>query len=246
MPTLNIFELMQRFRKSVNTFEDIGFLPAQFTGWKWQNFKCCRCGKFSSCHYKCKIPAHLKPFTRRPTLSIFELRRRFRKSVKYLWRYRIFSRSANRLKVAKFQMLSLRKIFNFRLKKLNTCAPETFHPKAHPQNLRAEEKNLENRLNTFGDVGFLLAEWTGWKWQNFKCCRCAKFSPFHCNSKITAHVKLFTRMPTLNIFELRGRFRKSVEYFRSYRIFAGTVNRLKVAKFQMLSMRKVFTLPLQK
>ena len=50
-------------------------------------------------------------------------------------------------------------------------------------------------------------------------------------------------MPTVNIFELRKRFRKSVEYLWRYRIFAGTGYRLKVAKFQMLSKRKVFTLP---
>ena len=53
-------------------------------------------------------------------------------------------------------------------------------------------------------------------------------------------------MPTLNIFELRQRLRNSVELLWRYWIFAGTVYRLKVAKFPMLSKGKVFTLPLQK
>ena len=53
-------------------------------------------------------------------------------------------------------------------------------------------------------------------------------------------------MHTLNIFELRRRFRKSIEYLSRYGIFAATVYKLKVAKSQMLSMLKVFALPLQK
>ena len=107
-------------------------------------------------------------------------------------------------------------------------------------------KHFEYRLNTFGDMGFLLAQWTVWKWQNFKCCRCPKSSPGHCKSKISAHLNLSTQMTTLNIFEPRQRFWKSVEYHWRYRIFAGAVYKLKVAKFQILSTRKVFTLPLQK
>ena len=79
----------------------------------------------------------------------------------------------------------------------------------------------------------------------FKCCTCAKFSPCHCKSKIAARLNLSTQMPSLKIFELRQRFRKLVEYLLRYRIFAGTLYRLKMAKFQMLLMHKGFTLPLQ-
>ena len=181
MSTLKIFEQGKDFENRLNSFGYMRFLLAQCKGWKRQTFTCFRCAKFSPCQCKSKIPAHLKHSTQIPTLNIFELRQRFRKSVEYLWRYR-----------------------------------------------------------------FLLAQSTGWKWQNFKCCQCAKFSPCHGNSKLLAHMKPSNQMPTLNIFELRQRFRKSDEYLWRYRIFAVTVNRLKVAKFQMLSMRQVFTLPLQK
>ena len=102
-----------------------------------------------------------------PTLKVSLLRQRFRKSVEYLWRCRIFAGTVYRLKVAKFQMLSMRKVFTF-----------------------------------------------------------------HCKSKIAARLNLYAQMPTLNIVELRQRFRKSVEYLWRYRIFAGTVYRLKVGNFK--------------
>ena len=237
-----------------------------------------------------------------PAPNIFELRQRFRKSVEYLWRNWIFAATVYMLKVAKFQMLSMHKVFTLPLQTLNTCALETFHPNAHPQHLRFEAKifetrlscfgdigfcwhivqvecgkisnvveapslhlaiakvkylhtwnfppkcppstssswgkDFENRLNTFGDIGFLVAHSTGWKWQNFKCCWCGKFSPCNCKSKIPVHLIISTQVPTVNIFELRKRFRKSVEYLWRYRIFSGTVYRLKVAKFQMFSSTK--------
>ena len=215
-----------------------------------------------------------------PPLNIFELRRRFRKSVEYLLRYRNFAGTVYRLKVAKFQQLSMGKVFTWPLQKQNSCAPETFYPNGHRQHLRAERKiskigwisleiedfcshsvhvesgkisnvvdvqrfhlaiakvkylrswnfppkcppsassswgkDFENQLKTFGDIGILGAQCTGWMWQNFKCCRCAKFSPCHCKSKIPAHMKPFPPIPTLNIFEWRERFRKSVEYLLRY------------------------------
>ena len=122
---------------------------------------------FSPCHWKSKITTHLKLYTQMPTLNIFEPRRRFRKSVEYIWR-----------------------------------------------------------------DGILLEQRKGWKWQNFKCWRCAKFSPFHCKSKIPGFLKLSTEMPTLNIFDLRQRFRKSFEYLCRYRILGGTFYRLKVENFK--------------
>ena len=54
------------------------------------NLKCCRIAKSSPCHCKSKITAHLKPSTQMLTLNIFKLKRSFRKSVEYFWRYRIF------------------------------------------------------------------------------------------------------------------------------------------------------------
>ena len=245
-----------------------------------------------------------------PTLNIFELRQRFRKSVEWIWRYRIFAGTVYTLNVANFQMLSMRKVFTLPLQKKNTCAPETSHSNSYTEHRGAESKiskigwitlgiwnfcshsvqvesckisnvfdaqsfhlaiakekylgtwnfpfkcppstsssrgkDFENRLNTFGGIWFLLAQCTGWTWQNFKCCSCAKLSPCHCKSKLPEHLKLSTQMANLNIFELRQRLRKSVEYLCKYRALAATVYRLNVAKFQMLSMRKVFALPLQK
>ena len=136
--------------------------------------------------------------------------------------------------------------FNPAIAKLKYLRTWNFSPKCPPSKSSSWGKDFENRLNTVEDIGFLLAQCTGWKWQNFKCCRCAKFSPCHCKSKIPAHLQLSPQMSTLNIFELRQRFRKSVECRLRYWVFAGTAYRLKVAKFQMLSLSKVFTLPLEK
>ena len=226
----------------------MGFLLAQWTGWNWRKFKCFRCPKFSPCHCKSKLFTHVRLSTKMPTLNIFELRQRFRKSVEYFWRYRT-----------------------------------------------------------------LLAQCTGWKRLNFKCCRRANFSPCHCKSKISAHRKLSTLMPTLKIFRAEAKISKiywipleiwdfcwhseqvergknsnffhpqsfhlaiaKVNYPRTWdfpskcppststswgkdfenwlNTFGDigflqpqcTVYRLKAAKIQMLSMPKVFTLPLQK
>ena len=138
-----------------------------------------------------EIPAHLKLTTKMPTLTIFELKQRFRKSVEYFLRYRIFAGTVY-------------------------------------------------ILNT---VYILLAQCT---FPKFQMVSMPKFSRCHWKSKIPAHLKLFTQIPTLYVFKLRQRFRKSVEYRWTYRIFAGTVYRLKVGKLKMLLMRKVFTMPLQK
>ena len=181
MHTLQIFELWQRFRKSVEYLWRYRIFAGIVYRLKVWNFKCCRWAKFSPGHSKSEKAARLNLYAQMPTLNIVELRQRFRESVEYLWRYRIFAATVYRLNVG-----------------------------------------------------------------NFKCCTCAKFSPCHCKSKIPARLKRSTQMPTIKIFELCQTFWKSVEYLWRYRIFAGTVYRLKVAKFQMLSMRNDFTLPLQK
>ena len=136
--------------------------------------------------------------------------------------------------------------FHLAIAKVKYLRAWNFPPKCPLATSSSWGKDFENRLNISGEIGFLLALCTGWKWQNFKCCQCAKFSPCHCKSKMPAHLKPYTQMSTLNFFELRPRLRKSVEHLWRYRIFAGTLYRLKVAKFQMLTMRKVFTLPMQK
>ena len=190
---------------------DIGFLLAQCTSWKWQNLKCCRCAKFSPFHSKSNIHAQLKLSTQMPTLNIFELRQRFRKSFEHFWRYMIFASTVYRFKLAKISNVVDAQNFRISIPKVKYMRNWKFPPKCPPSTSSSSGKDFENRLNTFGDIGFLLAQCTNWKWQNFKCCRCAKFSPFHSKSKIHAQLKLSTQMPTINIFELRQRFRKSVE-----------------------------------
>ena len=76
-----------------------------------------------------------------------------------------------------------------------------------------------------------MARWTFVHRTDLKFCY---FQPVHCASKNHISPKVFNR------------FSKSLEYLWRYRIFAGTVYRLNVAKFQMLSRRQVLTLPLQK
>ena len=226
----------------------MGFLLAQWTGWKWQKFKCFRCPKFSSCHCKSKLPEHVRLSIQMPTLNIFELRQRFRKSVEYFWRYRIFAATVYSVQVESGKNSNVvdAQSFHLAITKVKHLRTWNFPPKCPPSTSSSSGKDFEDHLNTFGDIGFLLPKCTSWKWQNFKCCRCAKFSSCHCKNKIPPHLKLSTQMPTLSIFERRQRFRISIENFWRYGIFAGTVNRLKVAKFQMFSMRKIFTLPLQK
>ena len=126
------------------------------------------------------------------TVNIFELRQRFRKSVEYLWRYRIFAGTVYRLKVKKFQILSMRKNFNLSIAKVKYLRSWNLSPEGPPSTSSSWGQDLENRLNTFGDVGFLLAQWTGWNWQNFKSFRCPTFSPCNYNGKIPAHEKIFS------------------------------------------------------
>ena len=236
MPTPTSSSWGKDFEYRLNNLGDIGFLLAPCSGWKWLNFKCCWCVKFSPGHCQSKIPVHMKLFTQIPTLNIFELRQRFRKSVEFLWRYRTFSGTVYRLKVAKFQMLSMQS-FHHAIAKVKYLRARNFPPKCPPSASSSWGKDSENRLNSFGHIGFLLPLCPGWKWENFKCGWCAKFSRCYCKGKIPALLKLSTQMPTLNIFELRQRYLKSVQSLWRYRIFAGPVYRLKVAKFQMLLMR---------
>ena len=116
-------------------------------------------------------------------------------------------------------------------------------------------------VESFKRAGMVLLQWQGenfahvqqLKFPTFNLYReisnvvhAQRFSPCNCKSEIPARLKLSTKMHALKIFELWQRFRKSVECLRRYRTFADIVYRLKVEKFQMLSRRKVFTLPLQK
>ena len=134
-------------------------------------------------------------------------------------------------------MLYKRKVFTLPLQEKNSCAPETFLPNAHPQQLRTEAK--------ISKIGWIPLEIYGFcrhsvqvESGKFQMFYMRKFSPCHCKSKISVRLKLSTKMSTLTIFELRQRFRKSVEYLWRYRIFAGTVYRLKVGYFKCCTCAK--------
>ena len=57
MRTLNIVELKQSFRKSVEYLSRYGIFPGTLYRLKVGKFKCSRCAKFSPCHFKVKYCA---------------------------------------------------------------------------------------------------------------------------------------------------------------------------------------------
>ena len=200
----------------------IGWMPLEIQDFcshsvqveSWQNFKCCRCAKFSPCHCKSKIPGHLKLSTLKlstqmPTRQHQNSSRdvqRFRKSGTWIpnveRRYRlnfcrIFARHSVQVESGKISNVVDVQSFHLAIAKVKYLGTWNFPPKCPPSTSSSWGKDFENRLNTVDDIGFLLAQCTGWKWQNFKCCRCAKFSPCHCKSKIPGHLKLSTQMSTL-------------------------------------------------
>ena len=94
-------------------------------------------------------------------------------------------------------------------------------------------KVFENRLITFGDMGFLLVQFTGWKWEISNLVDGLSFQLVHCKSKIPApHLNFSGQMPTFNTVEMQQIFWKSVKYLWRYGIFAGTVYSLKVGNFK--------------
>ena len=141
MPTLNIFEHEAKISK-------IGWIPLEvyriFAGKGYrlnvakfkmffdaQSFHLAIAKEKYMCTWNCPIQT--------PTQNIFEQRQRFRKSVEYLWRYsdscwhRVQverGKISNVVRCAKFSTLPLQK--------LATCEPETSHPNAQPEHLRAE------------------------------------------------------------------------------------------------------------
>ena len=246
MPTLSIFQLRLRFRKSVEylwRYMCMIFAGAVYR-LKLGNFNCCTCAKFSPCNCKSTISARLKLFTQLPANQIFVLRQRFRKWVEYRRRYRIFAGTVNRLKEGNFKCCTCGKFSPWHCKSTISA-----HLKLASQMSTLNIVELRQRFRKLAECPWRYRIFAATVYRlkegNFKCFTCGKFSPCHCKSAISAHLKFSTQMPTLKIIELRLRFRKSVEYLWRYRIFAGTLYMLKVAKFQVLSISKDFSLPLQ-
>ena len=198
MPTLNIFELRQNISK-------IGGVPLEIKDFCWQivhvesvkisNVVDAQSFQLATAKVKYLLTWNLTP--KCPPFNIFELSQRFRKSVEYAWRYRIFARTVYMLKVAKFQMLLIRKVFTLPLQKQNTCSSEALHPNAQPSTssfeLRERFRKSVEYLCRYRH--FCLHSVQVKMWKNFKCCGCGKFSSCHCKTKISALLKLSTQMP---------------------------------------------------
>ena len=149
MPTLNIFELKQSLRKSVEYLWRYRMLARTVYSLKVGNFKYCRCGKFSPCHCKSKIPPHLRLSIQMPTLNIFELNQRWRKYRLKLGISNVVDAQSHHLAIAKVKHLR----------------PWNIPPKCQSPTSSSWSKVFENRLNTFGDIWLLLRQCTGWKWE---------------------------------------------------------------------------------
>ena len=164
MPTFNTFEMKQSFWKSVKYLWRYRIFAGTVYRLKVGNFKSCRWAKFSPCHCKTKLPAHLKFSAQMPTFNTFEMKQSFWKSVKYLWRYGIFAGTVYKLKVGNFK--------SCRWAKFSPCHCKSKIP-AHLKflaqmptfNTFEMKQSFWKSVNTFGDIGFLLGQFTGWKWE---------------------------------------------------------------------------------
>ena len=166
MSTFNILELKQCFLKSVEYLWRYGIFAGTVYRLKVGNFKCCRCAKSSPFHCKTIIPAHHEIF--RPNAHLQHLRAEAKFS-KIGWiPLKIYDFCWYSLQVdsGKFEMLSMRKVLSFPLQNYNTCVSEIFHPNAHLHRLGGEATFSKIELNTFEDIGFLLQQCTGWKWES--------------------------------------------------------------------------------
>ena len=92
------------------------------------------------------------------------MKQSFWKSVKYLWRYRIFAGTVYMLKVENFKYCRWAK-FSPSIAKVKYLRTWNFRSKCRLSTCVRWSEVLENRSNTFGDIGFLLGQFTGWKWE---------------------------------------------------------------------------------
>ena len=158
------------FENRLNTLGDIGFLHVQFTCWKWKISNLVDRLSFHLAIAKVKY-LRTKNFLRKCPLSthlrwskVFENRLNTFGDIGFLhvqftgWKWKISNlvdRLSFHLAIAKVKYLRTK---NFRRK----CPLST--------NLRWS-KVFENRLNTFGDIGFLSCTVYRLKVENFKSCR---------------------------------------------------------------------------
>ena len=103
-------------------------------------------------------------FHRNAHLNNFELKQSFRNSVEYLWRNRIFAGTVYWLKVGYFKFCRCAN-FSPVIAKVKYLRTWNFPPICPPSTTSRWSKVFENPLINFGDIGFLLGQCTGWKWE---------------------------------------------------------------------------------
>ena len=163
------------FENRLNTYGDIGFFRAQCTGWKWQNFKCCRCAKFSIAIAKLKYLRtwNFAPKCTPSTSSSWD--KDFENRLNTFGDIGFFLAQCTGWKCQNFKCSHMQR-FRLVISKVIHLRKSNLPPQCPTSTSSSWGNNFENRVKYFGDIGFLLAQCTGWKWQNLKCCRCAKFS----------------------------------------------------------------------
>ena len=210
----------------------MGFLLVQFTGWKWEisnlvdglsfHLVIAKVKYLRTWNFRPKCPLS----TRLRWSKVFENRLNTFGDMGFLlgqftsWKWKI----SNLVDGLSFH-LAIEKV-----KYLRTCK---FRPKCCPISTCVRwSKVFENRSNSFGDIGFLLGLFTGWKWEISNLVDGLSFHVAIANVKHLRTCKFSAQMPSFNTFEMKQSFWKSVKYLWRYRIFAGTVYRLKVGNFK--------------
>ena len=164
MPTFNTFEMKQSFWKSIKYLWRYRIFATKVYMLKVGNFKSFRWAKFSPCHCKSKIRAHVIFSDQMPTFNTFKMKQSFWKwlntfgDIGYLlvrftgWKWKI-SNLVDGLS------------FHVAIAQVKYPGTWTFQPKCPLSTRLRWSKVFENRLNTFGDIGFLGGQFTGWKWE---------------------------------------------------------------------------------
>ena len=158
-----------------------------------------------------------------PTFITFERKESFWKSINYLWKYGSF---AGKFRGWKWEVSNLDDGLSFHLvfSKLKYLLTLNFRPKCSlSTRMRPDFQKLcfiptfntvemqqifENRLNTFGDMGFLLVQFTVWKWEISNLVDGLSFHLVIAKLKYSAP-EIFCEMPTFNTFEMKQSFWKS-------------------------------------
>ena len=164
MAGFNIWEMNQSFWQSVKYRGRCGIFAGTVYMLKVENFKFCRRAKFSPCHSKTKIPAHLKFRPKCPLSTCLRWSKAFENRLNTFGRYRIIAGTVCTLKVGNFKSCRWES-FHLAIAKVKLLRTWEYMPKCPFSICVRWSKVFENRLNTFGDMGFLLGQFTGWKWE---------------------------------------------------------------------------------